>query len=69
MESSLEDNKNKIQNIFQSNEFNNSDIYELKEKYAYNEEIIKELIILKEIHSFINKEINLTNFWIVEETE
>jgi len=53
-----------VQEIFESNEFNDSDIYELKEEYGDNEEIIKELNILKEIHKFMKDEIFLDNSFL-----
>ena len=53
-----------VQAIFESKEFNDSDIYELKEEYGDNEEIIKELTTLKEIHTFINEEITLDNSFL-----
>ena len=53
-----------VQAIFESKEFNDSDIYELKEEYGDNEEIIKELTTLKEIHKFINEEIFLDNSFL-----
>lgn len=53
-----------IQDIFESKEFNDSDIYELKEEYGDDEEIIKELTTLKEIHTFINEEITLDNSFL-----
>ena len=53
-----------IQGIFELKEFNDSDIDELKEEYEDDEEVIKQLTILKEIHTFINDEINLDNSFL-----
>ena len=53
-----------VQGIFESKKFNDSDIDELKEEYEDDEEVIKQLTILKEIHAFINDEINLDNSFL-----